>query len=592
MKRTRFILLGLCISFAVHSASGQEYMERFQAYQQWNQNITTPPTPEFLAFIQEQSPLATKLREKWLFQIAYNKDWATFAKYYQDSKSVSLRCYHLQAIYHQGQEQIALQDARPLWLSGSSLPPACNEIFDNLVKSEYFNETLLGQRILLALNNRNLSLARHLLKQYKPPRLEEANTLTDIYLHPEHITNLSPSELHSAYYLYGLNRLVNVKIQEAIKIWKQPNSKKMLNEAQQQAFLIHINAFKTIHNHDDAPLWFAKIKPAYYNDNLLDWQIRYALRQQNWPYVEYLIRHFHDQENPTWQYWLARSLEAQGKKEPAREIYQSLANERNYYGFLSSLRINKSLTFANENAITNLNNLKPYQPFTDQIKALYLSKQTLTASRLLNDFVLELPKEDKSALAYWLAHDLKWHSKSLFLCNNDELTNQLSLRFPLAYQDTIRKTSQNYNVSKGLIYAIIRQESTFHDDIVSPAGAQGLMQLMPSTAKVIAKSERIAYDDKTQLMSAQKNISIGTAYLRQLGKRFQHPVLVSAAYNAGPSRVVYWLKNHPPKQVDIWIETLPWQETRNYLKNIISFYAVYQYRMKENPDLSDFMKPF
>jgi soluble lytic murein transglycosylase len=596
MKKTRFnarvILLGLCFSVAVYSSSGKEYMERFQAYQQWNQSLPTPPTPDFLAFIQQQTPLAKKLREKWLFQMAYNKDWSAVAQYYQDSTNISLRCYYLQALFQQGKQQEALQSAKSLWLTGRSLPPACNQILENLVKSEYFEESLLNQRIVLALQNRNISLARYLLKQYKPPRTEEADTLTDIYLHPAHITELAPSELHGDFYLFGLKRLVNINTAEAIKLWQRPTTKRMLNEEQQQAFLITITLYKSIHNHEDASLWFAKIKPSFYNDGLLDLQIRHALKHQKWSYVEYLIRHFQDQQNPTWQYWLARSLEAQGKKPEAQELFQTLAQERNYYGFLASLRLNKSFTFDNEYPVTDLNNLKPYQPFTDQIKELYLSKQTLTAARLLNDFVLELPKDDKSALAYWLAHDLNWHSQSLFLCNNEELTNQLSLRFPLAHQETIRRNSQNYNIPRGLIYAIIRQESTFHNDIISPAGAHGLMQLMPSTAKVIAQREKIDYGDKTQLFSAQKNINIGTAYLKQLVKRFNHPVLVSAAYNAGPSRVVYWLKKHPPKQVDIWIETLPWQETRNYLKNIISFYAVYQYRMKEKTDLSEFMKPF
>jgi soluble lytic murein transglycosylase len=119
------------------------------------------------------------------------------------------------------------------------------------------------------------------------------------------------------------------------------------------------------------------------------------------------------------------------------------------------------------------------------------------------------------------------------------------------------------------------------------------MQLMPATAKSVSQQEKINYSDKSQLFSTQKNINIGAAYLKQLTKRFHnHPILIVAAYNAGPRQVVYWLKNHPPVEMDIWIETLPWQETRNYLKNVIAFYAVYQFRLQETPDLSPFMKHF
>ena len=117
------------------------------------------------------------------------------------------------------------------------------------------------------------------------------------------------------------------------------------------------------------------------------------------------------------------------------------------------------------------------------------------------------------------------------------------------------------------------------------------MQIMPTTAKLVAKMARIPYYNANQLFLSSNNINIGIAYLATLAKRFSsHPVLMAAAYNAGPRQVVYWLKNHPPKQIDIWIETLPYQETRNYLKNVVAFYTVYEYRMHKNPDLKNIMR--
>ena len=234
-----------------------------------------------------------------------------------------------------------------------------------------------------------------------------------------------------------------------------------------------------------------------------------------------------------------------------------------------------------------------YKPITDQVKELYNSHQSWLASRLLNDFNSELPKNEKSALAYWVAHELQWNGKSVYLSNNEELGNQLSLRFPLAYQPIIRNFALRYHVPQPLIFAMIRQESTFFDDIVSSAGANGLMQVMPLTAKIVAKRAHIPYNNPKELFVSDKNIHIGVAYLQQLAHQFRsHPVLVVAAYNAGPRQVNLWLKNHPPKEIDIWIETLPWQETRNYLKNVIAFYAVYQYRLGEKPNLDAFMQPF
>lgn len=592
MKKILLILSLLSVTTLTYALSGQAYLERFMTYMEWSQNLPQQASPEFLTFIDSNTPLANKLREKWLYQLASQKDWVNFSLHYQNSQDINLQCFAQMANYSQGKIEEALKAAKELWLSSTSQPPACNNLFDLLVKSEQFDDQLITKRVVLALDKSNLPLARYLLKQYKVPKLKDERLLIGIYQNPIRITQLDFNELHGYFYLYGLKRMISSNMDQAIKYWQHVNTKKLLTEKQQQAFLAHLSLYKAMRNHDDTPLWLAKVKPAYYSDLLLDWQIRFALKRQQWDRVEHLVKNSPAKDQPCWQYWLARALEEQGKKEEAKTAYQSIAQTRHYYGFLAANHLNKKPAFENELAIENMAVLKPYQPFIDNIKALYNSKQETQASRLLNDFISELPKEDKSALIYWIATELQWHGKSVYLSNTEELNNQLSLRFPLIYPNLVKQYAKNYQVSPQLIYAIIRQESGFREDVVSPVGARGLMQLMPATATMVAKNEKIPYLDKAQLFSSEKNINLGTAYLKQLGKRFnKHPLLIAAAYNAGPSQVNYWLKNHPPKEIDLWIETLPWHETRNYLKNVIAFYTVYQFRMKEKPDLADFMMP-
>ena len=591
MNKMRWIIIFLCLHVNAYATPGQDYLNKFMKFTQWKQNLPTSTDSSFLAFIDDTTPLSQKLREKWLYQLAHDKDWVTYSQHYQTSQDVSLQCFEQMALYQQGLRQQAVQSSQNLWLNGHSQPKACNELFTLLLKNHELDEKRITQRLILALDQHNLPLATYLLKQYSPPRLGEIQLLMGIYQNPARISLLEPSELHNEFYLYGLKRMATINIDRAIQIWQLPKTRRFLNSTQQQVFLSHLALYKAMRNNADAPEWFAKVNPAFYNDVLMDWQIRFALKYKQWQRVERLINDSKNKETPCWQYWLARSLAAQGQKEKAIGIYQNLAKTRNYYGFLASTRLKKDFSFENERPMSDKQILLPYQPFTDQIKALYASKQILQASRLLNDFVSELPKDDKSALAYWLDHDLQWHGKSVYLSNNDQLNNQLSLRFPLPYRETVLTYAKNYHIPQELVYAIIRQESTFRDDVVSSAGAHGLMQVMPATAQSISKLDKIAYSDKKQLFSSQMNINIGVAYLQQLAKRYdKNPLLMIAAYNAGPKQVAYWLKNHPPKEIDIWIETLPWYETRNYLKNIISFYAVYQYRMREKPDLSPFMK--
>lgn len=561
---------------------------------EWSTNLPTTATPEFVEFISQTTPLSKKLRGRWLYQLALQHDWEAFLRYYQPSNDVNLQCYEQIALVHQGQEQKALSRATTLWLQSTGQPPSCDALFSWLLKNHDSHQDLITQRIRIALEDRNLSLAAYLLNQYHPPHSGDSKILQGIHQQPNRIADLSPGGLHGDFYLYGLKRLItNNKMDDALRHWRSPKTHQLLNEQQSQSFLSFLVIYKAMRNNEDTPLWFAKIKPKFYTDLLLDWSIRFALKNRQWKQVQELIQQSQQKNEPSLQYWLARSLEAQGKKPEADAIYQTLAKTRHYYGFLASLRLKTKLTFANEPIQPDLNRLKVYKPIIDQVEYLYTNSQIPKASLLINDFASELPKEDKSALVLWIQNSLQWHGKAVDLSNADDLSNQLTLRFPMVHHQDVRQTAKRYQIPSELIYAVIRQESGFRHDVVSPAGAYGLMQIMPSTAQKIAKQKKINFKNKDQLFSSVDNINIGTAYLQELDKRFHHhPVLMAAAYNAGPTQVNYWLKNHPPKEIDIWIETLPWRETRNYLKNIVAFYAVYQYRMNEKGNLNWFMQKF
>ncbi len=590
MKKIVFIvgMIWLTITFAFNK---EDYLNRFLLYQQWAEHLPDSPGSDFFKFIDNDSPLAKKLREKWLYQLAQKKDWILYLQHYKDSADINLQCFEELAKYYQGKQTATSKPIIRLWLNGDSQPPACNALFNLLTTSPNFDEHLLTQRIILALDKRNLPLVRYLLKQYRQPKLQEEQALLAIYQNPSAINLLKIGELESSFYLYGLKKLISINMTKALKYWEEAQAKGLLNKGQQQAFLTHLALYKAMRNQDDTQYWFNQVNPAYYTDLLLDWQIRYVLKRQQWEAVEKLIAYSPDKEKPCWQYWLARALELRGEHIKATAIYQQLAKIRHYYGFLASWRLNILPSFENEPVANHVALLELYRPILQEIQNLYENKQVDLASRLLNDFNSELPKEDKIALVYWVGEHLQWHEKSLYLSNNDSLNNQLTLRFPLIYSQIIQNYAAYYHIPPALIYAIIRQESGFREKIISSAGAHGLMQVMPSTATQVAKQERITYSNKTQLFSSQKNINIGVAYLKSLAKRFNtHPLLMAAAYNAGPQQVNYWIKNHSPIQMDLWIETLPWYETRNYLKNVISFYTVYQYRMEKKPDLAPFMK--
>ncbi|MFZ4077635.1 MAG: transglycosylase SLT domain-containing protein, partial [Legionellaceae bacterium] len=536
IKQVVFVFFYLCFSLKLSATPEQTlYLQRFTAYSAWNEQLPTTPSQDFLNFIQEKKPLSNKLREKWLYALASKENWPMYLAYYQPSNDSSLQCYALYAQYQENQQAIAILGAKKQWLTGESKPPACDKLFLLLFKDRVFDGSLVTQRIALALEQRNFSLASYLLKKYKQDEPNNDQVLSAIHKNPSSIVKLIHNELQGDFYTYGLNHMLAQNMDRATTLWKTIKQKNILNEHQQQSFLSSLALYKAIRDKPDAPAWFAQVKSAFYSPALLEWQIRYALKHRQWKRMIPLIQHLSDKDAPCWQYWLARAEDQTNQHESAQARYQTLATMRNYYGFMASMRIKKPFQFQDASIPYHRETLRPYDPILNKIKTLYQNKQQLEASRLVSDFSSELSQDEKSNVATWVGRELDWTGKSVYLSQAPELNNDLTLRFPLAHEGSIRQQARTYHLPEALIYAVIRQESAFREEVVSGAGAHGLMQLMPNTAKLVAQQHKIAYTDKKQLFVTQKNIHLGTAYLHQLGNRFgQHPLLMAAAYNAGP----------------------------------------------------------
>ncbi len=584
-----FITLLLSSVAPICAANSNPYFERFSQYSTWNEQLPDEPTPDFLAFVQSPTPLGTKLREKWLYQLAQHQKWLTLNQYYQPSKDVNLQCLAIKAIYRVANQKEAVLKARTIWLDGNTLPGACNNLFELLLAENKIPEALLDKRFNLALDKRNLTLAKYLLKKYRPARTHDERLLDSLYRDPKNVIRLPALPAYSSFYLYSLKRLVSIDLETALKFWQDALQKKIISKADSQAFLAQVALYKAIRNSPDAQNWFAKVHPSFRSALLNDWQIRLALKQQDWQTVETLIEQAANKNTACWQYWLARAYLKNKHPEKGKKVLEKLAKTRNYYGFLASIQLKKPFSFNQQRRTTDSSVLKPYQSILDTIRQLYEHKQQKKASQLLTDFSRELSTQEYSALIYWVSHNLHWYSKAVALSEKKTVVNQLVLRFPIAYPDIIQQVQTNQPVAAALIYAVIKQESGFREEVISRAKAHGLMQVLPKTAASIAKENKTPYSSPTQLFQAKTNITLGTSYLFHLAKRYQHNWLwVVAAYNAGPTQVSYWQKNHLFKESDLWIETLPWHETRNYLKNVLSFYVVYQHLLGQKQDLSIF----
>ncbi len=578
-----------CLSCSAYALSGDAYMEKFSNYRYWSTHLPPQYQPQLANFVAQKGPLAQKLRERWLIYLGDKQNWPLITKIYRPSNSIQVQCYAAYAFWHEHQKQKALQIATPLWLVGTQQPIACDRIFHELNQVPAWRAKYRNQRIKLALDQQNLTLARQLLNRGSSSEKIASLAFLKLHQQPEQIQKIPYDNWHGEEALYALERMIALNRNQAhIKNFYQ---KLQLNPDQKQRFYRFMSLYLAMRNQSETSVWFAKIQPRYYTDSLLEWQMRYGLLHQKWSKVRTSILKMKKPYTPEQIYWLARSELHLQQKELGVARLNKLSRERSYYGFLSSIYLHRSPAFQEQNTCRNHLGLKPYIALLEEIRQAYRHQYLGKASQLLNDFVLELPKTTQCELVDWVSYSLNWPNQAIYMSNQPQLFNQISVRFPTQYSQFVSQNAQSNHLPPEFVYSIIRQESAFHPQIVSPVGAKGLMQMMPRTAKLISKRYHIAYRNEKELFNPQKNIQLGTRYLNDLNQHLKHPLLVAAAYNAGPSAVQAWIKKYPAPDIITWIDTLPWRETRNYLKNIVAFNAIYQHRLHKRVTLKEVLKP-
>ncbi len=274
-----------------------------------------------------------------------------------------------------------------------------------------------------------------------------------------------------------------------------------------------------------------------------------------------------------------------GKGEEAEKILASLSKERSYYGFMAADRLGYNFNFLHETLpISQIQiNQTASLPGLVRARELLALDRTLEARREWN-LALEDKSSDEQKVAAKLATEWNWPSQTILTLAKIRAWNDLELRFPLNYRQQVDRQAKDHGLESAWIYAIVRQESAFSIDARSQAGAIGLMQLMPSTAKEVASKVKNQSFKTNDLFQPEINIELGASYLKQIYRQLQeNPILATAAYNAGPSRVIKWLPEEP-QATDVWIETVPFSETREYLKRVLAYTLIYNHRLGNNPE--------
>ena len=341
----------------------------------------------------------------------------------------------------------------------------------------------------------------------------------------------------------------------------------------------------------------AQYDPELRDNTVTEWRTRLLLRLGRWDEAYQLTRQLPEDLAKTtrWRYWQARSLQlAQPQSQQPLLGYQPLARERDYYGFLAADRIQAPYSLNHKPLPLDPRLLQKVRNTAGIRRAMEFHNRGLIADGRREWYhVSRLFSRDEMVAQAKLAYDMQWYFPAIRTISQAQYWDDLDIRFPMAYRDNMVREARLRGLHSSWVFAITRQESAFMNDARSGVGAMGLMQLMPATAKETAKRYGIPLANPQLAYQPDINIQLGAAYLNQvLGQFNGNRVLASAAYNAGPGRVRQWLKDAKHLSFDVWVETIPFDETRQYVQNVLSYAVIYGKKLNAPQPLVDWHERF
>jgi len=554
--------------------------------------LSRAPASELNDFIEEHDGLAVswRLRRSWLYNLARHRDWDQFLQVYREPQPVRLRCYRLQALLAQQPvpADTLVAEAIGLWLVGSSQDDACDPAFEYLYDNDHITDERVWERIRLAMASGNVSLAGFLAKRlpaadqawvtlWREARSRPAQTLV-----AEALGRDTPRAREIV--AYAVQRLAGIDAGQAHRRWQSLRGKYAFTPDQVAATEGRIAMSAVWQKLPTAHDWLSDLPEAAVDETVRAWRIRTALAEEDWHAV---LRHSdalpaEEAQREEWRYWRSVALEKTGHSAQAMDEFASLAKLRDYHGFLAADFLRWPYEMSNQPIAHTGAELQELQQRPGFIRAreLYRAELLTDARREWEDAIRDLPASELK-LAALLAHRWGWHDCAIMTVARSGDYDDLVLRFPLDYTETVLSQARNRQLDPVHVYAVIRQESAFNKDARSHAGAMGLMQLMPRTGTVTARKYNIPLAGTGNLLEPEKNISIGSAYLKQVMEQFDDSiVLASAAYNAGPHRVRQWLPESGSRSAASWIALIPFSETRKYVQRVLAYAAIYDWRMQ------------
>ncbi|MFJ4371220.1 transglycosylase SLT domain-containing protein [Pseudomonas japonica] len=582
-----------------YAAALQDYpLEPYLAYDELTARLKSASNAEIEAFLAKNGdlPQANWMKLRWLRWLAERGDWKPFVKYYDPKLNFTeLDCLNGQYQLVHGLRAEGYATADKLWAVGKSQPAACDALFERWAAEGQLTEQKRWLRTKLAAQARNYALANTLVKTL-PTLGNEGRLLLDVAQKPELLnqpSRFSPTnEAMSDVVSLGLRRLARQDPERAM-VLLDDYANRMHFSVEEKVAIAREIGLTLARRYDPRALdLMTRYDPQLRDNTVSEWRMRLLLRLGRWEEAYELSKRLPQDLASTnrWRYWQARSLElAQPQNPQIPLLYKTVARERDFYGFLAADRTQTPYQLNNKPLVISqqLMNKVRNAPGVRRALEFHARGQIVEGRREWYHVSRHFSRDEMVAQAR-IAYDLRWYFPAIRTISQAQYWDDLDIRFPMAHRDTLVREAKVRGLHSSWVFAITRQESAFMDDARSSVGASGLMQLMPATAKETARKFSIPLASPAQVLNPDKNIQLGAAYLSQVHGQFNgNRVLASAAYNAGPGRVRQWLRGADHLSFDVWVESIPFDETRQYVQNVLSYAVIYGQKLNSPQPLVD-----
>lgn len=542
----------------------------------------------FLARFGEE-PVARRLRRSWLESLADRSRWnELIAEYRPQVATATLHCQYLAGQIALSRTATVPEQIVERWLTSQQLPGACEPVFQWARDRQIITAELIERRARLVLEEGNFRFARLLAAQLPAVRAEPLRQWADLLEQPRNVIDrliaqpATPIELKAL--RAGWLRLARQDVDAAVARYDALVKARKLDAAAASQFAIAPALVLSWNRRPEALDFFAKVQPADFDDASLEWYARAALWNEDWPRVRQAVAAMSaaQRQSPAWQYWLARAAEQLGDRELAASLYESVLTADNFYAAMAAARLDRKISPhpqslpLDEATVERLDALPAFAR-SRELKVLGLHAEALEEWQ----YGYRTLSATAKLQAIHLAARWQWFDQAIATATDNKVFTDYELLYPLPYDSEVKAAAKLADLAPEIVYSVLRQESLYRADAVSGVGARGLLQLMPSTARLTAKKWTLQRPSDRDLFTPAVNVRLGAAHLRDLLLRFdgQMPVAL-AGYNAGPEAAQRWLPA-TPIDVDRWVENIPFNETRGYVRRVLWHSIVFAWRREQ-----------